>query len=386
MSVQYVCHGARIQCSCGTAISNLQVLPDRTVTLTGENYGNISDYKRGTNIISFGLCKSLKYPDTKSATSANHGSITPMPCYPGTMSLWENGNHSYFIRKYPALQSTSYCRCIYGGIITIINDGQQSYQHEIEKNVSLQKEDSISVDEDNANNDNGIDAIDFIPVVGALRDIGTGIANRSLGMIAFGTVFFVLDVAGFFTAGTANVGITALKTSTKIGIKSTAKTAIKTTTKGVIKQNEKKLLELTARGATEEATKLSVEAAEELGEAAFKELSPNIFKPNIFKVETKIAETGAKEATTTTKLANQVINTTSELSKSAKGTLDTAMKQLKQVAEAGRESLKAVGRQFERDYGIKKGIKDFFNKIDEIQELPKAQRLEEAILKEMGRL
>lgn len=394
MSAQYVNHGARIKCTCGSKISNIQVLPDRTVTLTDGHYANISDHQSMINIPPFGVCQSLKYPPTKSATDAHHGSLTPMPCKPGTYSVWENGNDSYIIRHFPALLTCSSCRCIYGGVITIVTDGQIPNQFESERKQDF-KEEYLDDSSSDSNEERGIDVIDFIPVVGSIRDIGDGIAAGSMGLVALGTVFLVADVVGvvgsFFSGGAASVGVTAAKSSIKAGIKVTAKTATKTvakeTTKQTVKQGEKKLLELTARGATEGATKLSVEAAEELGEAAFKELSPNIFKPNIFKVETKVAETGAKEAPKSTKAANQVINTTSELGKSAKGTLDTAMKQLKEVAEAGRESLKAAGRQIERDYGIKKGIKEFFNNVDKIQsELPKAQRQYEAMLKAMGRL
>lgn len=394
MSAQYVNHGAKIKCTCGSKISNIQVLPDRTVTLTDGHYANISDHQSMINIPSFGVCRSLKYPPTKSATDAHHGSLTPMPCKPGTYSVWENGNDTYIIRNFPALLTCSSCRCIYGGVITIITDGQIPNQFESERKQDFKEEclDDLSSD---SNEERGLDVIDFIPVVGSIRDIGDGIAAGSMGLVALGTVFLVADVVGvvgsFFSGGAASVGVTAAKSSIKAGIKVTAKTTAKTvakeSTKQTVKQGEKKLLELTARGATEGATKLSVEAAEELGEAAFKELGPNIFNPNFFKVETKIVETGAKEVPKTAKAANQVMNTTSELGKSAQGTLDTVMTQLKQIAEVGRESIKAAGRQIERDYGIRKEIENFFNNITKIQtELPKAQRQYEAMLKAMGRL
>lgn len=385
MSAQYVNHGAKIKCTCGSKISNIQVLPDRTVTLTDGHYANISDHQSMINIPPFGVCRSLKYPPTKSATDAHHGSLTPMPCKPGTYSIWENGNDTYIIRNFPALLTCSSCRCIYGGVITIVTDGQIPNQFERAREHTLQKE-IIEESATDSKDDRGLDVIDFIPVVGSIRDIGDGIAAGSMGLVALGTVFLVADVVGvvgsFFSGGAATVGVTAAKSSIKAGVKVGAKSVAKEVSKQSVKQGEKKLLELTARGATEGATKLSVEAAEELGEAAFKELSPNIFK-----VETKIAETGAKEAPKTTKAANQVANTVEEFGKTAKGTLDTAMQQLKQVAEAGRESIKAAGRQIGRDYGIKKGLKEFFNNVDKIQtELPKAQRQYETMLKAMGRL
>ena len=409
MCAEYINHGAKIKCTCGSKIANLQVLPDRTVTLTDGHYANISDHQSMINIPPFGVCSSLKYPPTKLATDAHHGSLTPMPCKPGTYSLWENGNNTYIIRNFPALLTCSSCRCIYGGVITIVTDGQIPNEYKSAQVKALQQEvieEQISESKD----DSGLDVIDFIPVVGSIRDIGDGIAAGSMGLIALGTVFLVADVVGIvgscFSGGAASVGITAAKSSIKAGVKVAAKNVAKESAQQAIKQGEKKLLEsttkatteqvvnqsgksfleLTARSTAEGATKLSVEAAEELGEAAFKELSPNIFKPNIFKIETKIAETGAKEVPKTAKPNSQLIENTNELGKLAKETLDTTMQQLKKVAEAGRECLNAAGHQIERDYGIKKGVKDFFNNIEKIQtELPKAQKQYEALLKAMGR-
>ena len=144
MSVQYICDGAIIQCTYGSSMTKLRVFPNRTITLTEGNYGNISDHNSMKNIPSFGLCSSLRYPRTKAATDANHGSLTPRPCEPGTMQLWEGGNDSYLVRNYPALQSNSYCKCIYGGIIKFVNNGQQSEQFTIESIPAMQKEDALN--------------------------------------------------------------------------------------------------------------------------------------------------------------------------------------------------------------------------------------------------
>lgn len=124
MADSYVTSGAKIKCSCGDKTSSLTVYPDRTVFLTENPMANISDHVSLYHIAPFGKCHTTKYPATGSATSANHGCLTPMPCIPGTTSEWINGKNDYIINGKPALLKSSYCRCQWGGIITIVDDGQ----------------------------------------------------------------------------------------------------------------------------------------------------------------------------------------------------------------------------------------------------------------------
>lgn len=125
MSDSYVTSKATIKCSCGDKSARLTVYPDRTVFLTGMPMANVSDHVSLYNIAPFGKCHTTAYPPTGSATAANHGTLTPMPCVPGTVSEWRNGKSDYLVKGKPALLKSSYCRCQWGGIITIINDGQQ---------------------------------------------------------------------------------------------------------------------------------------------------------------------------------------------------------------------------------------------------------------------
>ena len=94
--------------------------------LTGQPMANISDHTSMYNIWPFGRCRTICYPSTGAATAAAHGKLTPMPCVPGTVTKWLNGKNDYIIKGKPALLKSSYCRCQWGGIITIINDGQIS--------------------------------------------------------------------------------------------------------------------------------------------------------------------------------------------------------------------------------------------------------------------
>ena len=124
MADSYVTSKATLKCSCGDKTAKLTVYPDRTVELTEKPTANISDHISLYNIAPFGKCHTTRYPATGAATAANHGHLTPMPCVPGTVTEWINGKDDYIIKGKPALLKSSYCRCQWGGIITITDDGQ----------------------------------------------------------------------------------------------------------------------------------------------------------------------------------------------------------------------------------------------------------------------
>ena len=103
MSDSYVTSKATLKCSFGDKTSKLTVYPDRTVELTTKPTANISDHISMYNIAPFGKCHTTCYPPTGSATAANHGHLTPMPCVPGTDTNWINGKDDYIIKGNPAL-------------------------------------------------------------------------------------------------------------------------------------------------------------------------------------------------------------------------------------------------------------------------------------------
>lgn len=124
MPDSFVCAGAIMKCTFGTIPARLVVLPDRTVWLAGQQMANIMDYKPIVNIPSFGPCQTLTYPPTASATSAAMGTLTPMPCVPGTTAPWMPGKLDYLVQNSPALLKSCKCLCQWGGVITIEQDGQ----------------------------------------------------------------------------------------------------------------------------------------------------------------------------------------------------------------------------------------------------------------------
>lgn len=154
MSDSYVCSGAMMRCTMGTSPAKLTVLPVRTVNLTGPPMANISDHKSMVNLAPFGLCRSLGFPPTASATAAAHGHLTPMPCMHNTPAPWMGGKMDYLIKGQPALLKSCKCQCMWGGTISLITDGQvgEGVQWVMKKNkqqftISQQTAEQDSTDE-----------------------------------------------------------------------------------------------------------------------------------------------------------------------------------------------------------------------------------------------
>lgn len=122
--MEYVCTGATLKCTMGTSCPKLKATP-KNVSLTGKDQANIADYVSMKNIPGFGRCRSLGYPPTASATAANHGKLTPMPCVPGTCPKWKAIDKDSLICGEPALLKPATLRCMYGGTISIIDPGQR---------------------------------------------------------------------------------------------------------------------------------------------------------------------------------------------------------------------------------------------------------------------
>lgn len=124
MADSYVCSGAMVKCTMGTCPARLTVLPTRTVFLAGQPMANISDHISMVNLAPFGSCRSLGFPSTAAATAAAHGVLTPMPCMHNTPAPWMGGKMDYLIKGQPALLKSCTCQCMWGGTITLINNGQ----------------------------------------------------------------------------------------------------------------------------------------------------------------------------------------------------------------------------------------------------------------------
>lgn len=120
---ELVTSGAMMMCSFGAAPATLNVLPANK-TMCGAPAANIMDNKPMVNIPTFGMCNSIANPEVASATAAALGVLTPMPCVPNTVAPWAPGSPKVNIGNMKALNSTSKCNCMWGGVIQITFPGQ----------------------------------------------------------------------------------------------------------------------------------------------------------------------------------------------------------------------------------------------------------------------
>jgi hypothetical protein len=118
--------GAMMQCSFGAAPSALVVLPVNRVFTVEVPDANIMDHIPMVNIMPFGVCSSLAFPATASATAAALGVLTPMPCVPATPAPWITGAPTVLLANFPTLDNISKLMCIFGGVIQFIDAGEET--------------------------------------------------------------------------------------------------------------------------------------------------------------------------------------------------------------------------------------------------------------------
>ncbi|MCY9513497.1 DUF4280 domain-containing protein [Paenibacillus apiarius] len=148
----YVVHGAYCACSQGTRPARLIVPASHGDYIHDQPQLNVEDRVPMTNIRPFGLCQSTQNPDVQAVIDA----LPPMPkqeeagwfaslfikkeapppeevpapvcvamCVPNVTMPWQSGKENVTIGGKDALLSTCTNTCVYGGVITIIHDGQR---------------------------------------------------------------------------------------------------------------------------------------------------------------------------------------------------------------------------------------------------------------------
>ncbi|TQK62738.1 uncharacterized protein DUF4280 [Brevibacillus sp. AG162] len=120
----YVVVGAILSCSSGSQLSRLKMPFSHGVFVKGKPQMNIMDFVPNINIMPFGKCSSLKNPAVASATAANNGVLTPMPCTPVMTMPWIDGKPDKMVGEHPALLNKSTNMCFHCGQIKIEDDGQ----------------------------------------------------------------------------------------------------------------------------------------------------------------------------------------------------------------------------------------------------------------------
>lgn len=230
----FVCSGAKMQCSYGSTASNLRVRPDRTVDLSVGPMANKVDRIPNENIFSFGICRYL-------SAKANH----PVTCNPATNSDWRICKEDVLVRNEPALTTDSFCKCQHGGIIKFIDDGQKETDYDtsresstllecgIEKNVEVIGDSKNNVQQTTGEGWGWLDTVELIPVVGSVVGIGRSGINGDWGMVVLNAGFLVADVAGIVSFGSTTAASTAAKASVKAGAKVLAKQTVKESAKEV---------------------------------------------------------------------------------------------------------------------------------------------------------
>src|ERR1700689_2070504 len=121
-----VCMGAQMMCSFGMAPSSLVVLPKNEVFTNMVPDANIMDNVPMVNIMPFGMCMSPSNPTVAAATSAALGVLTPMPCIPNTPAPWTPGAATVILGNMPTLDNTCQLMCLWAGVITFSNAGQET--------------------------------------------------------------------------------------------------------------------------------------------------------------------------------------------------------------------------------------------------------------------
>jgi hypothetical protein len=116
---QPVVHGDMLMCPMGAAPSPITVLPTIKTMAEKKPMATIMDNVAFLNIMPFGTCMSLANPATATLTAAAFGVLTPGPCTPMTPAPWMPGAPTVLIGGKPALNSTSKCSCVYGGVISV---------------------------------------------------------------------------------------------------------------------------------------------------------------------------------------------------------------------------------------------------------------------------
>lgn len=123
-----VCMGAMMQCTFGMAPSSLVVLPTNRVMTDQVPDANIMDHVPMMNIMPFGMCQSLANPMVAAATAAALGVLTPMPCIPNTPAPWVPGAPTVLLGNFPTLDNTSQLMCIWAGVITFDDPGEETVE------------------------------------------------------------------------------------------------------------------------------------------------------------------------------------------------------------------------------------------------------------------
>ena len=113
------CMTTMIKCSFGLAPGTLMVLPAKMINAGNMPVLNMTEFSPFVNILPFGMCTSPANPAVAAAMGA------PMPCVPTTIAPWSPPNPKVMFKNIPSVTLSAMCNCAFGGVITMVNPGQQ---------------------------------------------------------------------------------------------------------------------------------------------------------------------------------------------------------------------------------------------------------------------
>lgn len=124
----FVVANAEIMCSFGKMTSIMDT-PGHGTDMDGMKQLNINDYEVGVNILPFDLCNCPNNPEVvaeiaKMGRPLEEDEFPPVQCKPVITTPWINGKGNKLVGGAPAMVHICSNTCIYGGEITIVDDGQ----------------------------------------------------------------------------------------------------------------------------------------------------------------------------------------------------------------------------------------------------------------------
>ena len=129
-----VTNGAQILCDMGDAPSVLTVLPGPPHAASAPDpampLATVDDFVPLLNISTFGICNSLENPAVIAATAAAEGVFTPAPCVPEIAGPWLPPQ-PVAVSGVPVIDQTATCRCIWGGVVAVVDPGQVSAETDL---------------------------------------------------------------------------------------------------------------------------------------------------------------------------------------------------------------------------------------------------------------
>lgn len=155
----------KVECTCGSMAQNLNLPLDHGIYFMDEDHPmlNANDHVRGEHILQFGRCNSKSNPENAISDVLSKfvpivGAVNMLKkamgsegckCKPMTLTSWKEGDDFNRLDGAPATLECSQCVCVYGGVIQIVEEKQETSQ---EKNG-----------EENQNQEQPPDILDSIP-------------------------------------------------------------------------------------------------------------------------------------------------------------------------------------------------------------------------------